>query len=259
MCSSSTTTTSTTTTTTTTTTEAVCKMDGELCSDPADVCCTEGYTCIENFRGVAVCSVVHEAFKITQDPSVGEKLQWLEGNSSLDIEIYQDGTGVDVGNCGLMQATNEGFLDISSNDCRVELKPLCLRHTNIILSETRKRKKHISRKKQNSLKRWKKRMSVKLRKNRKGAANKSNSICLLWKDLVLPGNVNLGQICTKMDHRLSFEKADKFCKVSGGFFLDGMLTIHLQEELDASLFNLNELFPTEEFASQFLNFEVIKK
>ena len=165
-----------------------------------------------------MCSVIHQEFKISQDSSVGEKLKWLEGNSSLDIEIYQDGTGVNVGNCGIMQANNGGFLNISSNDCTVELKPLCMRHRNIILSETRKRKKHIFRKQQNSLKRWKKRMSVKLRKSRKGTENKSNLTCLLWKDLVLPGNVNFGQVCVKMDHRLTFEKADTFCKVSGGFF-----------------------------------------
>ena len=80
------------------------------------------------------------------EPS-GQKLEWLEGDTSpLDIQIYQDGTGESLGNCGQFQAADGGSLSISSNNCSVKLKPLCLRRSSITLTEVRDK---------DSLRRWK--------------------------------------------------------------------------------------------------------
>ena len=80
------------------------------------------------------------------EPS-GQRLEWLEGDTSpLDIQIYQEGTGESLGNCGQFQAADGGSLSISSNNCSVKLKPLCMRRSNITLTEVRGK---------DSLRRWK--------------------------------------------------------------------------------------------------------
>ena len=68
----------------------------------------------------------------------------------------------------------------------------------------------------------------------------------------------LGQICTKIKGSFDFKNSDKFCEVK--------LTIikkrkynYLQEELGASLFNLNQLFPTLDFAANFLQFNPVSR
>ena len=88
-----------------------------------------------------------------------------------------------------------------------------MRRTIITVSDKQRSEKIISKQKFDltTFKRWKKRVKKKLRKSRE---KKRNSKCLLWKDLILPGNINLGQICTKIDHSIPFEKADTFCKVN---------------------------------------------
>ena len=114
-----------------------------------------------------------------------------------------------------------------------------------------------------------------MRINRKTPKNPSNSKCLVWRDLILEGDINLGQICTKIDHTIPFDEADSFCKVIFSFIMHIKMAdqkelihlkisfifilFHLQEELDASLFNLNNLFPTLDFAKKFINLEMIKK
>ena len=71
----------------------------------------------------------------------------LFGTPSLDIIIYQNETGASLGNCGQFLATSDGHLNISSNNCTVKLKPLCLKRTNMTVTEQEisvKRRKEIA-------------------------------------------------------------------------------------------------------------------
>ena len=87
-----------------------------------------------------------------------------------------------------------------------------------------------------SLRRWKKRVREEMRINRETPKNPSNSKCLVWRDLLLEGDINLGQICTKIDHTIPFDEADSFCKVIFSF------NIHIKMADQKELIYVNKDF-----------------
>ena len=148
--------------------------------------------------------------------SSSQKLEWQEGGTStLDLVIYQDGTEESLGNCGQFEAAGEGLLDISSNNCSVKLKPLCMRSTSLAVTELESREGGSTDMKEAKLdrtvlRRWKRRMRQKMRKSRHVPRD---SQCEMWTDIELAGGLNLGQICTQIDRQLPFDSAGRFCEV----------------------------------------------
>ena len=141
-----------------------------------------------------------------------EELLWIHNDSfSLDIDLYQQGTDKNEGDCGQMQANSAGTLDFDSNDCLVDLKPLCMRTTGsgIAVSteleatrelelklDLRKRRKRAKKRElvaRQQLNRWRKRTRDKLTRSKDiGNSGGDSSKCLIWKDFILPGGIYLG-------------------------------------------------------------------
>ena len=140
-----------------------------------------------------------------------EELLWIHNDSfSLNIDLYQQGTDKNDGDCGQMQANSAGTLDFDSNDCLTNLKPLCMRKTGSGVELTpvlepsrelelepdlRKRRKRAKKKElvaRQRLNRWRKRTRDKLKRSNDIRTSGGDSKCLIWKDFILPGGINLG-------------------------------------------------------------------
>ena len=134
-----------------------------------------------------------------------DQLLWIHSDSfSLDVDLYQEGTDKNEGgDCGQMQSNSEGTLDFNSNDCLVDLKPLCMRETGsgITVSENQRRRwRKVAKKKETLARqqrnRWRKRTRVKLKRSIDiwgRGEQRVDPKCRLWKDLILPGDVYLGK------------------------------------------------------------------
>ena len=141
-----------------------------------------------------------------------EQLLWIHNDSFiLDVDLYQEGTDKNEGDCGQMQANSAETLDFNSNDCLVDLKPLCMRTTGsgiavstgleairelelkVDLMKRRKRAKKRELVARQHLNRWRKRTRDKLTRS-KDIVNigGDSSKCLIWKDFILPGGIYLG-------------------------------------------------------------------
>ena len=118
-----------------------------------------------------------------------------------------------------MQSNAAGTLDFNSNDCLVDLKPLCMRETGsgITVSDNQrwrwrkaaKKKETLARQKRN---RWRKRTRDKLKRSIGIGGRGEQRVdpkCGLWKDLILPGDIYLGKRECE-DNLLLFFGKDKF-------------------------------------------------
>ena len=154
-----------------------------------------------------ICSDCTTTTTTTPAPPSDQWLQWANTPATtVDVDLFQNGTNQLVGECGQLQAKESGGtkkLEILANDCTSVLKPLCMRGSDITVtavgSAKQKRRKNISKKKGKSLsgltalRKWKRFFREKQRRSRDKAGKNSVSKCLRWNDLILPGDVYLGE------------------------------------------------------------------